>query len=90
MFDFGLKAVSNGILTGTTYFPNGKVRHEWKSNYPIAFYLISLAVSDYVEYIIEANPAGLTKSIFIQNFLYNRPGCAEFYWEQINATIPNT
>ncbi len=33
--DFALMAVSNGLLTGTTYFPNGKVRYQWKSNYPL-------------------------------------------------------
>ena len=66
---YGLKGVSNGILTGTTYFPNGKVRYEWKSNYPIAFYLISIAVADYIEYNIEAYPHGISDPIFIQNFI---------------------
>jgi aminopeptidase N len=86
--DYGLKGVSNGILTGTTYFPSGKVRYEWKSNYPIAFYLISFAVADYIEYNIEARPAGLSKPVFIQNFLYDRPGCLDTYRDQINVTIP--
>ncbi len=86
--DFGQKAVSNGILTGTTYFPNGKVRYEWKSNYPIAFYLISFAVAEYFEYNIEARPAGSSNPIFIQNFLYDRPGCLDTYRDQINVTIP--
>ncbi len=86
--DYGLKAVSNGILTGTTYFPNGKVRHEWKSSYPIAFYLISFAVAGYMEYNIEAYPAGLSHPIFIQNFLYDRPGCLDTYRDQINVTVP--
>jgi aminopeptidase N len=85
--DYGQKGVSNGILTGTTYFPNGKVRHEWKSNHPIAFYLISLAVSDYVEYNIEAHPPGVSDTVFIQNFLYDLPGCVEYYREQIDVTI---
>jgi aminopeptidase N len=86
--DYGLKAVSNGIHTGTTFFPNGKVRYEWKSNYPIAYYLISIAVADYIEYNIEARPAGLSNPIFIQNFLYNRPGCLDTYRDQIDVTIP--
>jgi aminopeptidase N len=86
--DYGQKAVSNGILTGTTYFPNGKVRYEWKSNYPSAFYLISFAVTEYIEYNIEAHPAGSSNPIFIQNFLYNRPGCLDTYRDQINVTIP--
>ena len=85
--EYGLKATSNGILTGTTYFPNGKVRYEWKSNYPIAFYLISAAVSDYIEYNIEAPIDGIANPLFIQNFLYDRPGCLETYKDQIDVTV---
>ncbi len=86
--DYGLMAVSNGIHTGTTYFPNGKVRYEWKSNYPIDFYLISIAVTDYIEYNLEVQPTGISSPIFIQNFLYDIPGCLETYSDQIDVTIP--
>lgn len=86
--DYGLMGVSNGILTGTTYFPNGKVRYEWKSNYPIDFYLISIAVADYIEYNVEAHPNGASSPIFIQNFLYDTPGCLDTYREQIDVTVP--
>jgi len=86
--DNGLMGVSNGILTGTTYFPDGKVRYEWKSNYPIAYYLICFAVADYIEYNLEVQPDGLTSPIFIQNFVYDLPGCLDTYREQINVTAP--
>ena len=86
--DYELMGVSQGIHTGTTYFPNGKVRYEWKSNYPIAFYLISLAVANYTEYNLEVQPDGISSPILIQNFVYNVPGCLEAYSEQIGATIP--
>lgn len=86
--DYGLMGVSNGLHTSTTYFPNGKVRYEWKSNYPIAYYLISLAVAKYKEYNIEARVGGVEDPIFIQNFIYDVPGCLEEYQEKINATIP--
>jgi len=85
---FHLKGVSQGLLTATTYFPSGKVRYEWKSRYPIAYYLISIAVADYVEYNVEAHPGGLSSPIFIQNFVYDRPGCLETYREGINVTVP--
>ena len=84
--DYGLMGLSQGILTGTTYFPNGKVRYEWKSHYPTAFYLISLAVSDYVEYSIESQPQGISKPILIQNFVYDVPGCLEEYRDKIDIT----
>lgn len=86
--DYGLTGVSNGIHTGTTYFPNGKVRYEWKSNYPIDYYLISIAVADYVEYNFEVQPFGVNAPIFIQNFIYDVPGCLDTYQDQINMTSP--
>jgi len=86
--DYELTGVSQGIHTGTTYFPNGLVRYEWKSSYPIAFYLISIAVADYQEYNLEVQPPGITSPILIQNFIYNVPGCLETYQDQIGATLP--
>ena len=86
--DYELTGVSNGILAATTYFPNGKVRYEWKSNYPIDFYLISIAVADYYEYNLEVQPAGMSAPIFIQNFVYDIPTCLDTYREQIDVTIP--
>ena len=64
------KVGSNGILTNTVTLPNGKVRYEWKSRYPIDYYLISVAVSDYEEYVQFANPAGATKPIPVVNYVY--------------------
>ncbi len=86
--DYGLMAVSNGIHTGTTYFPDGKVRYEWKSSYPIDYYLISIAVADYIEYNLEVQPAGISNPIFIQNFVYNIPSCLDTYRDQIDVTLP--
>lgn len=86
--DYGLTALSQGIHTGTTYYPNGKVRFEWKSTYPIAFYLLSLAVADYTEYYLESKPPGFTESFPVRNYVYNVPGCLDTYREQINVTLP--
>ncbi len=86
--DFGLIALSQGLHTGTTYYPNGKVRWEWKSNYPIAFYLISMAVADYTEYSLESDPPGVVKPFPIQNFVYDVPGCLDTYRNQIDVTLP--
>jgi len=81
------KVGSNGLLTSSIPLPNNKVRYEWKSNYPIAYYLISISVSDYQEYNIYAKPEGLQgDSILIQNYIYNSPGCLEFYKEGIDRT----
>jgi aminopeptidase N len=70
----GNRAGSEGLLKGITAMPNGKFRYEWKSRYPIDYYLISYAVSDYQDYRLYAHPAG-TDSILIQNYIYNTPAC---------------
>jgi aminopeptidase N len=82
------KVGSNGLLTAVTPKPDNKVRYEWKSNYPIAYYLISVAVSEYQEYNIYAKPEQLFgDSILIQNYIYDAPGCLEFYQSGIDRTI---
>ncbi len=80
-------AGSNGLLTNITTMPGNKLRYEWKTNYPIDFYLISLAVSDYQEYNIYAHPTEMGgDSILIQNFIYDSPGCLENYQDDIDQT----
>ncbi|PKP33203.1 MAG: hypothetical protein CVT99_01760 [Bacteroidetes bacterium HGW-Bacteroidetes-16] len=71
-------AGSEGLLTNVVELGNGKHRFEWKSNYPIDYYLISFAVADYQEYNVYAHPTEMAgDSILIQNFIYDSPGCLE-------------
>ncbi len=80
-------AGSNGLLTNVETMPDNKLRYEWKSNYPIAFYLISFAVSEYQEYNIYAHPEEMEgDSILVQNFIYDSPGCLENYQSGIDNT----
>ena len=80
-------AGSNGLLTNVTTLPNNQLRFEWKTNYPIDFYLISFAVSEYQEYNIYAHPTEMGgDSILIQNFIYDSPGCLENYQSGIDQT----
>ncbi len=63
------KAGSNGVLTNVVNVGNKK-RYEWKSHKPIAYYLISVAVSKYKEYNLYAKPQYLGgDSILIQNYI---------------------
>lgn len=43
-------SVSNGVLRGTTDNPDGTRTYEWRNRYPIAQYLISVALSNYERY----------------------------------------
>lgn len=43
-------SVSNGVLTATTDNPDGTRTYRWRNSYPIAQYLISLAMTNYERY----------------------------------------
>ncbi|MCD4734401.1 MAG: T9SS type A sorting domain-containing protein [Bacteroidales bacterium] len=80
-------AGSIGLLTSTTPVAGGKVRFEWKSRYPINYYLISFAVAEYQDYSIYAKPAAMQgDSILIQNYIYNTAGCLQNYQSGIDQT----
>ena len=81
-----LKAGAPGILSAVTPMPGGKVRYEWKTRYPTAFYLISFAIADYQDYTVYAHPKNLEKPVLVQNFIYNRTG----YLERNKAMIDTT
>jgi aminopeptidase N len=82
----GLKAGSNGILASTVALPGNKVRYEWKSRYPIAYYLISIAVADYYDYSFYMDINGSEDSLLIQNYIYNTTG----FLEENKVTIDKT
>ncbi len=67
--DTSLTAASNGILTSVINNGNGTHTFKWKNGYPIAQYLISVAVSNYIEYTIYYKYAA-DDSMPIENFIY--------------------
>jgi Peptidase family M1 domain/Secretion system C-terminal sorting domain len=70
------KAGSNGKLRRTVPLPGGKVRYEWACAYPIDYYLPSVTVSNFQEYVKYAKPANLPTpgdSIPIISYLYANP-----------------
>ena len=66
-----LKAGSNGLLTALTPVGSDKTRYEWKTNYPVAYYLLSFSVSDYLDYTFYVDIPGTGHSMPVQNYLYN-------------------
>ena len=78
------KVGSNGVLTRTVSLPNNKVRYEWKSRHPIAYYLISVSVAPYVEYVNYAHPTG-GPTVPIVNYLYNQAALT-YYQSEIDRT----
>jgi aminopeptidase N len=80
-----LKAGSNGLLTRVVPVDEDHLRYEWKTNYPIPYYLISLCVSDFREYNFYAKLAS-GDSVFVQNYIYNQPDFFTENKEQIDQT----
>ena len=69
--DNTLKAGSNGRLANQVPLPDERIRYEWKSAFPIVYYLISFAVSDYMDYSFYAPVNEGIDSILVQNYIYN-------------------
>ncbi len=64
-----LTPVSNGILQGIVDNGDGTHTYHWKEQYPIAAYLISLAISNYTQYNTYYNYSP-TDSMIITHFIY--------------------
>ncbi len=80
-----LMAGSNGMLKSVTTLPGNKKRFEWHTDYPTAYYLLSVSVGNYNDYSFDVTlPDGIT--LPVQNFLYNRPGYLEQYKTDIDST----
>ncbi|AMJ65801.1 M1 family aminopeptidase [Hymenobacter sp. PAMC 26628] len=78
------KVGSNGVLARTVPLPGNRARYEWKSRQPIAYYLISVAVAPYLEYVNYASPAGGPR-VPIVNYVYDQ-AALNFYRAEIDRT----
>ncbi len=67
--DSNLIAVSNGLLQKVINNHNGTFTYKWKNSYPIAQYLISIAVSNYKKYVTYYHYA-VNDSMPIENYIY--------------------
>lgn len=86
--DVSNKVGSNGLLQQISPMPDNKHRYEWKSRYPTAYYLLSVAVGAYREYIITANPAGASAPLQIVNYIYPNPEFFTANKANIDVTVP--
>lgn len=82
--DDSLMAGSNGILAEVQRSA-GKARYIWKTKYPVAYYLLSIAVADYRDYSFTTT-LNDGKEVLVQNYIYDRPG----YLQQNKAGIDAT
>jgi aminopeptidase N len=80
-----LRAGSNGLLVNTVALPGNKVRYEWKTKYPISYYLISFSVARYVVSETYANPQG-QPPVYILDYVYDNPQTLPFFQDSIAQT----
>ena len=78
------KVGSNGVLVRTVALPNNQVRYEWKSRHPIDYYLISVSVAPYTEYVNYAHPTG-GPVVPIVNYVYNQ-AILNYFQAEIDRT----
>jgi Peptidase family M1 domain len=69
------QAASNGLLQRTTALPFGRVRYEWKTNYPIRYHQLVMSLGKYVKETSYAHIPGLpvADSVLIVNYLHKDP-----------------
>lgn len=65
------KVGSNGLLMATVPAGPGLLQYQWKTKYPIDYYLISVAIADYAEQRSYMHFSNSTDSMLIQNFFYD-------------------
>ncbi len=81
-----LKAGSNGRLEAITTIDSSHVRYEWKERHPIDYYLISLAVANYVDYSYYMHFTGSTDSMLVQNYVYSNSATLPYFRNIIDST----
>ncbi|MBS1783095.1 MAG: T9SS type A sorting domain-containing protein [Bacteroidetes bacterium] len=80
-----LKAGSNGRLQAITTLSGSLSRYEWETKYPIDYYLLSVAVSNYTEYSFYVPFTGTNDSMLVQNYIYNNPQFLSTYKSKIDS-----
>lgn len=80
------KGGSNGVLENVVNLGNGTTRYEWFHRHPIDYYLVSVAIAEYVEYNVTAYPAG-SPPVLIQNYIYDNPATLTNFQADIDETV---
>jgi len=82
-----LTVASNGILKNIVNVNGNTKKYCWETKYPINYYLISMAISEYSQYNIYAEPQSISpEKILIQNFIFSNSGYLNQNKELIDKT----
>jgi aminopeptidase N len=83
-----LMAASNGLLTEIKPVEPNRHVFKWRTNYPIAYYLLSLAVADYRDFSFYAALSSGGDSVLVQNYVYDTDEVMTDWEDEIRATGP--
>ena len=84
--DTSNKAAGNGLLKAIVPLGNGKNRYEWKTYYPMDYYLVMVTVGQYKEYLTYAKPKQIPDSVLVQHYVYSNPLAYSNNVNYINGT----
>lgn len=78
-------AGSNGVLRRIDTLPNNFHRFRWKTLLPTDYYLFSIAVAPYTNYMYKVALPNSTDSVRYQNFVYTNPQTLPFWKDEIDS-----
>ncbi len=81
------KVGSNGLLVAVVDSPNSKKQYQWKSRYPMNYYMPSISIGNYQEYKNYAKPAAMAPdSILVLNYISDD----DVYFLSVKANLDKT
>lgn len=81
------KAGSNGLLVAEVPKPGNKKQYQWKTRYPMNYYLPHFSIGNYMEYLNYAKPAVMAPdSILIQHYIVDN----NTYFNSVKPNLDNT
>ena len=81
------KVGSNGLLVAVVDSPNNKKQYQWKTKYPMNYYLPSISIGNYLDYTNYAKPAEMAPdSIPVLHYIVNNTS----YFNSQKANLDKT
>lgn len=81
-----LKVGAPGVLTEIISVDRKNDKYCWKSRYPTAYYLVSVALGKYTEYISSVKLPGVDTEMPVVNYIYDSDQYFEYNKDEIDAT----
>jgi len=84
--DDHLMAASNGLLDDIVPGENNTHTFQWRTHYPMAYYLLSFAVANYRDFSFKTTLSDEGDSVLVQNYIYDSDEVYSEWEDEIRAT----